>query len=352
MIETMLDEFGVPSDTEGVIGIQIFRASRGYEEPSLFEASGAGLDGVRLRLGVLPDEYLQLRALGGAQAMNLLSGLNTDAVSFADRFDSILDQVRAEFEFATRPMAALLGWRATSIRRHEPLAGWDWVDLAAEHARGAELRAELHAALDRLAAGLSLGLGQLLEDRVATHTFWVAPNQDPVGHFRFEGGKVELFTTGHTGAPREVEKWIQRVSRVPPALYDLIEEPLGLLAAARSLEPSWRRFTLGWAVLDRLAGNVGKRFDDQIEVEQRSCPSCGADVSWRPRTLVPRLEALVRALGLPEPDDLGGELRRINSLRARSHGGYIPDGADLLAPERLASTILRGILSDPGRVPL
>jgi hypothetical protein len=353
MIEPMLDKFGVPSETEGVLGIQIFKASRGYAEPGLFEASGAGLDGVRLRLGVLPDEYLQLRALGGAQAVNLLSGLGHDAVPFADRFESILDQVRTEFQFATRPMGTLLGWRATSIHRREPFAEWDWVDFEVVHARGVVLRKEVHAALDRLAAAVSLGLGHLIEDRVETHTFWIAPDRRPVRVLRGEVGTPEVFTMGDAGPPRgDIEEWIQLVSRVPPALYDLIVEPLGLLAAARALEPSWRRFTLGWAVLERLAGNVGAKFDDQVEVEQRTCRSCGEDISARTPGPVQRLEALVRALGLPKPDDLAGELRRINSLRGRSHGGYIPDGADLLAPEGLASTILRRIVSDPGRVPI
>lgn len=80
---------------------------------------------------------------------------------------------------------------------------------------------------------------------------------------------------------------------------------------------------------------------------QRACPSCGAEITERTPGPVQRLQALVRALGLPEPDDLAAELRRINNLRGRSHGGHIPDGVDLLAPERLASTILHGIVSDP-----
>jgi hypothetical protein len=351
MIDPMLDEFGVPSELEGVLGIQIFKASRGYAEPSLFEASGAGLDGVRLRLGVLPDGYLKLRALGGAQAENLLTGLGGAAVPYADRFEALLDQLRAEFEFASRPMAALLGWRATSVRRRERLGEWDWVDLVAEHARGKELREEVHAGLDRLAAALSLGLGQLLEDRVATHTFWVALDQRPVRVLREDVGSVEVSTMDHGSPPRgEVEEWIQKVSGVPPALYDAIVEPLGLLAAARALEPSWRRFTLGWAVLERLAGNVGAGLDDQIAVEQRRCPSCGADITERIPSPRRRLEALMRAVGLPEPDDLADELRRINELRGRSHGGDIPDGFDLLAPERLASVILGAIVDHPGRV--
>jgi hypothetical protein len=351
MIEPMLDEFGLPSETEGVLGIQIFKASRGYAEPTLFEASGAGLNGVRLRLGVLPDEYLQLCALAGAQVRNLLSGVGRDAVPFADRLQSSLDRVRAEFQFATRPMAALLGWRATSIRRREPLAEWDWVDFAEEHARGEEVREEVHAALDRVSAVLSLGLGQLLEDRVATHTFWIAPNQRPVRVLREEGGSLEEFTTSHASPPRgEIEQWIHQVSRVPPALYDLIVEPLGLLAAARALEPSWRRFTLGWAVLDRLARNVGKRFDDQIVVDQRKCRSCGADVTARKPGVRQRVEELMRVLDLPELDHLVAELKRVNDVRGDSHGGDLPDGSELLAPERLASVILRAIVDDPGRV--
>jgi hypothetical protein len=351
MILAMLEEFGVPSDLEGVLGMQIFKASRGYAEPSLFEASGAGLDGARLRLGVLPDEYLELRAIGGAQAENLLTGLGRAAVPYADRVKAALDRVKAEFEFGGRPMAVLVGWRATSIRRREPLGGWDWVDLVAEHARGRALHEELHAALDRVAAALSLGLGQLLEDRVATHTFWVAPDQGPVRVLREAVGGVEVSTLDRGASPRgEIEDWIQKVAGVPPAVHDAIVEPLGLLAAARALEPSWRRFTLGWAVLERLAGNVGAGFDDQIEVQQRTCPSCGADITERIPSPRLRLEALMRVLALPDADDLADELRRVNKVRARSHAGDIPDGFDLLAPERLASVILEAIVADPGRV--
>jgi len=346
----MLEEFGVPNETEGVLGIQVFNALRGYAEPSTFEIPSEELDGVRLRLGVLPDQYLDLRALGAAQVEHLLSGLNR-AVPFHERVEAALERERTEFRFASRPMAALIGWRATSISRREPIAEWDWADMEAEYARVTGLREEVHAALDRQAAVLSVGLPELIEDRAATHTFVVAPAQRPMVVIRGEVGTPGIYTTEHGEPPRaEIDNWIERVSRVPAALFDAIEEPLGLLAAARALEPSWRRFTLGWAVLERLAGNVGSLLDDQIVVEQRHRPSCGADLTDRKPGARQRLEELIRVLHLREADDLVDELNRVNKVRGRSHGGHIANGLDLLAPERLASAILRGIVADPGRV--
>jgi hypothetical protein len=342
----MLDEFGVPSDAEGLLGIQVFKALRGFRVPSVFEIPSEELDGVRLRLGELPDEYFKLRALAAAQAENALSGLKPER--FRERFAAVFGEARAESGFGSRPITALVGWRATSIRRREPLAGWDWVDLGGEHDRGIELREEVHAALDRSAAGLSLGLSEFLEDRLATHSFWIAPGLEPVVVLRGLVGTAEVYAWNDGEPPRTgIEGWIEQVSRVPPTVDDAISEPLALLATARALEPSWRRFTLGWAVLDRLAGKVGARFDDQIVVEQRKCPSCGADVTPRKPGARRRVEELLQVFGRAE---LVPELNRINELRGRSHGGDIPDD-DLLAPERLGSAILEGIVSNPERIP-
>jgi hypothetical protein len=178
-------------------------------------------------------------------------------------------------------------------------------------------------------------------------------NQPPVVVIRGMAGSAELTVTSKDELPRpEIEEWIEKASRVSPTLYDAISEPLGLLAAARARESGWLRFTLGWAVLERLAANVGSVFDGQIVVEQRRCQSCGADITDRRPTLRPRLEKLVHELALPQARDLTNELARINNLRGRSHAGEIPDGSDLLAPERLAAAILKGIVSEPTRVPL
>jgi hypothetical protein len=209
----------------------------------------------------------------------------------------------------------------------------------------------VHASLDHSAARLSLGLSEFLGDRVATQTFWVAPGLRPVVVLREAVGTASVYQT-EDGAPpiRELQERIEQMTRVPSTVNEAIVEPLGLLATARGLEPSWRRFTLGWAALERLARNVGARFDDSVVVEQRLCPSCGADVTDRTPSPRRRLEALLRALELPDADALAAELLRINELRGRSHGGDLPDGTDLVAPERLASTILRSIVDDPGRV--
>jgi hypothetical protein len=127
---------------------------------------------------------------------------------------------------------------------------------------------------------------------------------------------------------------------------------LKLLAASKNTEPGWLRFTLGWAALERLATELGSRFDGQIVVEQKRCSRCGADVTDRRPTLRPRLHALMSALNMQNQLELEAELSRVNRLRGRSHVGDLPDGADLRAPEYLANTILKAVIENPESLPL
>jgi hypothetical protein len=326
----------------------LFKASRGHTGSEIFDLSSRQLDGARLRLGPAPDEYLRLRGLLAAQLEDILSGFK----DFDARLERATDRERRNFQFANRPMALLIGWRKTTVRRRRPLDGWDWVDLVHEHQRGVELREAIHQELDRLAAALAVGLGEFLEDRVATHRFWIAPKRSPVVVIRESVGSVEVFQVSEASLPRtRVEEWIDRVSRLPEGLSAAIAEPLNLLAASKVIEPSWLRFTFGWAALERLATELGSRFDDKIVVEQRRCPSCGADVTDRRPTIRPRLHALMGALDMPGQRDLKAELARINRVRGRSHVGEIPEGTDLLAPERLASGIVRTVIENPGKIP-
>lgn len=69
----MLDQFGVPGETEGLLGIQVFKGELGYAEPGVFEVPSDELDGVRLRLGPLPDEYFELRALAATQNASVIA---------------------------------------------------------------------------------------------------------------------------------------------------------------------------------------------------------------------------------------------------------------------------------------
>ena len=298
----MLHELGVPSELEGLVSIQVFKAGRGYADSASFEVSEDQLDGAHLRIGDLPDEYLRVRALGGAQLDAHLCGITGGGMPLAARVEGVFERDRTEFPFRSRPMAMLLGWRETRVRRREPVDGWDWVDLAAEHERGVELRREVHARLDRLAAALSIGLGDLIEDRVATHHFWVAPGETPVVVIRGVAGSAEAHVRSHAAFPRaEVEEWIERISGLPPTLSDALSESLRLLATAGATERSWLRFTLGWAALERLASEIGSTLDDQIVVEQRRCHSCGADVTERTRRSGPGLKRSLTRWGLRRP---------------------------------------------------
>lgn len=348
----MVHELGVPSTLEGIVCVQVFKASRGYADYATFEVSGPFIDRACLSLGPLPDAYLRLCGLLSAQLVAIASGIAGHAVPFGARVEEAVERERVEFRFRSRPMALLVGWQETPVRQRVPLDAWDWVDLASEHRRGADLRDAVHLRLDRLAAALGLGLGELLEDRVAMHTFWIAPACSPVLVIRGMAGSAEAFVTSAASLPRaEVQEWVDRVSLLPPALSDAVSEPLRLLAASRAMERGWLRFTLGWAALERLGTELGARFDNEIEGEQRRCPSCGDRITDRKPTIRPRLEALMGALGMPEKEKLAAELSRINGLRGRTHRGAIPEGPDLVGPERLANAILRAVFEKPDKIP-
>jgi hypothetical protein len=176
----MLTALGVPETLEGFVGVQLFKTGRGYAEPVKSEAPALGLDGAVLHLGELPDDYVQLRARTMAQVDAILSRLTADTTPFPDRLSTAIERERAEFERDKRPMAILIGWRATAVRRRSPIDKWDWVDLRAEYERGLALRNEVHDALGRVAAAISLRFPELLEDWVDTRSCWIAPKRDPV----------------------------------------------------------------------------------------------------------------------------------------------------------------------------
>ena len=312
-----------------------------------------GVDGAVLHLGVLPDDYVQLRARTMAQLDALLSRFTADTTSFPDRLTAAIEREHAEFQFNKRPMAVLIGWRATAVRRREPIDGWDWVDLRAEYQHGLALRDEVHDALGRVSAAIALRFPELLEDRVDTRSFWIALEHDPVVVPRFEaGGSVEAFVNSAQPFPRtEMEQWSAALSGLRPDLYDAIADPLRLLAAARAEPSGWLRFTLGWAVLETLAANVGSAFDSELVVEQRRCPSCGYAISSRNPTLRPRLTHLINTLDVAEPERLTEELKRLNKTRGRSHVGVIPEESEARAPERVASKILEAVVGSPDRLP-
>ena len=348
----MLTELGVPDDLEGIVAIQVFKAGRAYATPSSLDMAGRGLDGAHLLAGELPDAYIQARILEAALRQAILMGTLGAGKPLEEHLRAAQERDTSDNLWRSRPMAVLVGWRATAVRQRTPVGEYDWADLGAEHQRGLELRAELHGAVGRLAVGLRLELGELLMDRVASHSFWVAPSHPPVivlGEFI---GSVEVTTGSTKSFPREeVEEWARELAAIPASLYDAIEEPLDLLAAARAIEPNWTRFTLGWGALERLATNVGSRFDSQITVEQRACERCGAPITSRRPGPRQRLLALVNALALPNSSDLAEELARLHDIRGASHGGTIPDGADLVSPERLAEQILRAIVTEGEKIP-
>lgn len=99
--------------------------------------------------------------------------------------------------------------------------------------------------------------------------------------------------------------------------------------------------------MERLGTELGKRFDDLIAIQQPQCPSCGAQLPRRKPGVRARIEQLMRVLKMARLTELTAELARVNALRGRSHGGRIPEGPDLLAPERLAGTILQAVIERP-----
>lgn len=171
---------------------------------------------------------------------------------------------------------------------------------------------------------------------------------------KFEGlVGIQVFKTRRCPSslpfPRsETESWIGTISSSPPWLYETLAEPLQLIAAAKATEGSWVRFTLGWAALERVATNLGSRFDNSIPVEQRRCQNCGHPMTARKPTIIRRLVALANAVGL----SLREELNRINRVRGRSHVARLPEGAEAAEPERLAGLIVQRIIADPSQIPV
>ena len=348
----MLSELGVPDDLEGIVGIQVFKARRSYAEPSSLSLAGRDLDGAQLLCGELPNAYIEARILDEALRNAILMGTVGAGKPLEEHFRLVRERDQREKLWRSRPMAVLVGWQSTAVRRRASDGAYGWADIAAEHHRGLVLRAKLHAALGRLAVGLGLELGEALMDRVASHSFWVAPTRSPVIVLGEFSGSADVTTGSMDPFPSaEVDEWARKFRAVPASLYQAIEEPLDLLAAARATEPNWTRFTLGWGALERLATNVGSKFDNKIPVEQRFCDRCGAAITGRKPGPRQRLEALIDALALPAGPSLKVELARVNGVRGKSHVGKIPEGAELVSPEKLAEQVLRAIVASPRSIP-
>lgn len=287
----MLERLGVPDQFEGIVGIQVFKSRRWYPEPAVFEVRGPGLDGACLRVGEVEDAYLQARTLDAAWRKHILLWTVGAAKSLDEHLAEEIEEARADQLLQSRAFATLVGWRTEPLPQasdpNDPSSASD------ELARGVRLRTELHLAIGRLGAALALGLGDAIMDRIAGHSFWVSPSRDPtivLGEFSASG---DLSVPSSLPFPRaEVESWITAISSFPLWLYEALVEPLELIAAAKATEGSWVRFTLGWAALERLATNLGSRFDNSITVEQRRCQNCGHLITARKPTIVPRLIAL------------------------------------------------------------
>jgi hypothetical protein len=341
----MLEQLGVPDSFEGLVGIQIFKTRRWHLEPAIFQVAGPKLDGASLRVGELEDAYLQARALDAAWRKHILLWTVGAAKSLDAHLAEEMAGVRTDQTLQSRAFATLVGWRTESLPLASEADDPTWAPN--ELARGVQLRTELHLAIGRLAAVLAVGLGDLILDRVAQHSFWVAPSRDPtivLGEF---SASCDLSAPSSSPFPRsEVENWIASISSSPPWLYETLAEPLELIAAAKATEGDWVRFTLGWAALERIAISLGSRFDNSIMVEQRRCDNCGHPVTARKPTVIPRLVAVANAVGLP----VRNELTRINRVRGRSHIGRLPEGAEAAEPERLAGLIVQRIIADPNRI--
>jgi hypothetical protein len=120
----MFAALGVPERLEGFVGVQLFKAGRGYAEPVKAEAPAVGLDGAVLHLGELPDDYVQLRARSMAQLDALLSRFTADTTRFEDRLNAAIERERTEFQFDKRPMAILIvGARLRSADAHRSTDG-------------------------------------------------------------------------------------------------------------------------------------------------------------------------------------------------------------------------------------
>jgi hypothetical protein len=349
----MLAELGVPDDLEGIVGIQVFKARRAYAERSALDLPWRGLDGAHLILGELPDAYIEARILDAALRNAILLGIVGAGRPLEEHFRTVRERDEREGMWRSRPMTILVGWQRTAVLQRTPIGDYDWADISAEHDRGLKLRAELHEALGRLAVGVGLELGEALMDRVATHSFWIAPSRPPVIVLGEFSGSLDLSTGSMEPFPRDATtRWAQKLTVLPAELCLDLEESLDLLAAARATELNWTRFTLGWGALERLANNIGSRFDDQIIVEQRSCAQCGAAITSRKPSPRRRLEALADALALPTRSNVTAELGRATAIRGASHVGKIPNGTDLMLPERLAEQFLRAVVDQPTKIPI
>jgi hypothetical protein len=103
----VLHELGVPGQLEGIVCVQVFKAVREYGDSATFDVSGTDVDGARLRLGRLPDEYLRLRARLSAQRDAILSGITGHKMRFDARIDEAIERERRDSS------SALGQWRCS-----------------------------------------------------------------------------------------------------------------------------------------------------------------------------------------------------------------------------------------------
>jgi hypothetical protein len=92
-------------------------------------------------------------------------------------------------------MAIPIGWRATAVRPRSPIDKWDGVDLHAEYERGLALRNDVHDALGRVAAAISLRFPKLLEDWVDALILDCSEAGSGRSTSTRAGGSVEVFVT-------------------------------------------------------------------------------------------------------------------------------------------------------------
>lgn len=339
----MLSGLGLPTDLEGIVCIQTFTTARKYAQGASLALRCSDTDDARLHFGPSPIDHAQLHAVQAAQRQSVLTGF----AKYEEQLASIVEE-GVRLPWVSDPTVLLVGWCRRRVGRRSPLAEWDWVDLLAEWDDGSEAAGIVHEALAREAAALRLRFPDLIGRQVSGDAFWLAPGEPPavvLGQLQAGGADLIVLSTG--GPPeQELDEWVTLMRAVPTEIWEVLETVLGLLAQAHS-SAGWLRFTLGWAALERLAGEFGKLFDTDVEVQQRTCGACGEPVTERRPGMKQRVVALARRLPLDSTEEFERELARLNRLRGATHGGTLPAPEDAAGPERLAGQLVHAIIENP-----